>query len=229
MLWKQDQEIKLKQLNHFSINLVSLTKLVCPDEKVVIDKLSQQNTTSAFQINAPWILNIGEGKTWLLTLWLCFNTLPKIILKNLIWFIASLKKVNNKQLATCKTLYLVFSGNYVKLSDLFFFTFFLHSFVAHNKNWKYQKVWFKISVTMNSKMHFIHMESSQTQISTSKYQILLNFLQAPAEHGFIFSKWVLQKMEQIFVKMKTFYKEIWSLLYFLNSINTGKFWHTNLV
>ena len=124
MLWKQDQEIKLKQLNHFSINLVSLTKLVCPDEKVVIDKLSQQNTTSAFQINAPWILNTGEGKTWLLTLWLCFNTLPKIILKNLIWFIASLKKVNNKQLATCKTLYLVFSGNYVKLSDLFFLHFF---------------------------------------------------------------------------------------------------------
>ena len=62
MLWKQDQEIKLKQLNHFSINLVSLTKLVCPDEKVVIDKLSQQNNTSAFQINAPWILNIAWGK-----------------------------------------------------------------------------------------------------------------------------------------------------------------------
>ena len=139
MLWKQDQEIKLKQLNHFSINLVSLTKLVCPDEKVVIDKLSQQNTTSAFQINAPWILNIGEGKTWLLTSWLCFNTLPKIILKNLIWFTASLKKVNNKQLATCKTLYLVFSGNYVKLSDLFFFYIFSSQFCCAQQELKISK------------------------------------------------------------------------------------------
>lgn len=92
------------------------------------------------------------------------NQLPKIILIKKIWFLTSLKKVNNKQLATCKTLYLVFSGNYVKLSDLFF-TFFSHSFVAHNKNRKYQKVWFKIPVTMNSKMHFIHMESSHPDIN----------------------------------------------------------------